>query len=264
MGMSIFSVLNGDSSNSSLVPTRDPGSVSGSTFIQNNMNLTGSAREDNILHEFAGGNVPDFIRKFVPVTISDANNSITILVMPDYLCLGSDSDYVRMPMNPLTAQKIANQYDCSLPTRKMVNDIWKNSPNKLAPLPWGPPYDSDMEKTYRIGVHNARIQAQLSGKDSTALTSGHKKDVVLTNKLSPNNPNKKVAIYGWILETGAPIQGLNPVSHASNYADYSHGIRLIANDVVVNEKPMRITDVFSDPHLSSLISDEGVLTFKKY
>ncbi len=167
-------------------------------------------------------------------------------------------------MNPLTAQKIATKYDCTLPTRKMVNDIWKQSQNQLAPLPWGLPYDGDMIKTYRIGIQNSKIQAQLSGKDATALTSGHKKDVVLTNRLYPNNPAHRVAIYGWMQLNGTAIQDLNPTSHEDTYEDYSHGLRMIANDVDVNGNSMRIQDVFADPKLSSLISDEGILRFTKY
>jgi hypothetical protein len=264
MSIDIFSILNGSSSSNSLIPARDPGAIGGATFIQNNMNLGGATREQNILNEFQHGNIPDFLRNFVPVTVSDGTNSITYVVMPDVLSIGSNDDYVRMPMNPHTAQTIANQYDCTLPTRKMVNDIWKNATNKLVPLPWGPPYDADMLKTYRVGVHNERIQEQLSGKDPHALTSGHKKDVVLTNRLYPNNPNKRVAIYGWIQANGEAIQGLNPVSHEDTYEDYSHGLRMIANDVMVNGNPMRIQDVFSDAKLSALVSDEGILNFTKY
>lgn len=265
MGIDVFSVLGGSSPHGdALIPHRDPGAITGSVFIQENMNMSGAPRESNILHEFLAGNVPDFLRKFAPVTVSDGSNSITYLVMPDYLSLGTDSDYVRMPMNPHTAQTIADKYDCTLPTRKMVNDIWSHAANKLEPKPWGPPYDATMMATSRIIVQNTKIQAQLAGKDFKALTAGHKKDVVLTNRLSPKNPNKRVAIYGWILASGNPIQGLNPVSHEDTYEDYSHGIRMIANDVVVNELPMRIQDVFADAKLSALISDEGALTFQRY
>jgi hypothetical protein len=184
------------------------------------MDLIGAAREQNILNEFLHGNIPDFLRNFVPVTVTNGSDKITYLVAPDVLCIGSDGDYVRMPMNPHTAQAIADKYDCTLPTRKMANDIWSQSVNKVAPLPWGPPYDGDMVKTYRIGIHNSRIQEQLAGKDPHALLSGHKKDVVLTNKLSPHNPNRRVAIYGWIQLNGQPIQGLNPSSHEDTYEDY--------------------------------------------
>jgi len=264
MGLHIFNVIGDSPDDNTLIPTRDPGAVAGSVFVQNNMNLTGAVREANILNEFMHGNIPNFLRNMVPVTITSGSNSITYLVMPDFLCLGEDYDYVRMPMNPLTAQKIADKFDCTLPTRKMAFDIWSNSVNKLTPLPWGPPYDSDMEKTHRIGTHNQKIQAQLAGKDPFALTSGHKKDVVLTNKLHPKNPKKRVAIYGWIQSNGQPIQGLNPTSHEDTYQDYSHGIRLIANDVIVNGNTMRIQDVFKDAKLASLISDEGILNFQRY
>lgn len=247
-----------------LIPNRNSDYITGSQFIKNNFNTTGSAREKNILDELLKGNIPNFLRKMTPITVTNQQNTITYLVMNDYLCIGSDEDYIRIPMNPLTAQKIADQYDCTLPTRKIVDDIWKYSTNKLNPLPWGPPYDASMMSTDRINIHNSRIQAQLSGKDNTALTSGHKKDVVLTNKLSPNNPSKRVAIYGWIQANGKPIQGLNPATHEDTYADYSHGIRLIANDVMVNSNVMRIQDVFKDSKLSALISDEGILTFTKY
>src|SRR5574338_890414 len=263
MGINIFSALN-SSNEGYLIPTRDPGAVSGSQFIQNNINLGGAVREQNIFNEFMHGNVPDFLRDFTEVKYSDGNNIITYLVMTDYLSIGSNEDYVRMPMSPLTAQKLANKFDCTLPTRKMVKDIWNQSENKLIPLPWGPPYNADMERTHRIGTHSQRIDAQLSGRNKFALTSGHKKDVVLTNRLYPNNPARRVAIYGWIQLSGIAIQDLNPTSHGDTYADYSHGIRLIANDVIVNGNPMRIQEVFADPRLAPLVSDEGVLRFTRY
>jgi hypothetical protein len=263
MSIDIFNVL-GVSDGNSLIPHRDPGSCTGSDFIKNNINLMGAARETNILNEFAHGNIPDFLRKFVPITITNGSDSLTYLVMPDYLCLGQDNDYVRMPMNPHTAQTIADQYDCTLPTRKMVNDIWKISVNKLISQPWGPPYDADMERTHRIGTHSNTINKQLVGKNYAALTSGHKKDVVLTNKLYPNNPTKRVAIYGWIQLNGTAIQGLNPTAHDDLYADYSHGIRLCSNDAILNGNAIRMKDVFSNQKLAAAVSDEGQLKFIRY
>jgi len=264
MSIDIFSVLNGTSGTSSLIPGRDPGAVTGSVFCQNNLNLIGPDREANILAEFQHGNLPDFLRNFTAVTVQGGGNSITYLVMPDVLSIGSDDDYVRMPMNPHTAQAIADQFDCTLPTTKMVNCIWQGAANKLAPAPWGPPYDGDMQRTYRLPIHNATINSQLVGRDPHALTSGHKKDVVLTNRLYPNNPARRVAIYGWIQLNGVPIQGLNPVSHEDTYEDYSHGIRLIANDCMVNGQPMRMQDVFQHNIYSGLVSDEGPLSFLRY
>jgi hypothetical protein len=249
-----------------LIPVRQSSSPVGSKFIQDNMSVSRTTREANILKEFLDGNIPDFMRNFQAIHAGDSKNSITYLVTNDYLSIGMDDDYVRMPMNPLTAQQIADQYDCSLPTKKMVMDIWHQSVNKLDAnkLTWGPPYDSSMMNTDRIKIHNDRINKLMVGLDKTKLTAGHKKDVVLTNKISPNNPNKRVVIFGWIKADGTPIQGLNYWSHEDTYADYSHGIRLIANDVMVNGSPMRLQNVFGDATLSALVSDEGILTFLRY
>lgn len=263
MGINIYNLFNLGSGNQ-LIPPRDPGAVTGSVFIQNNMNIKGVVREQNILQEFLHGNIPDFLRNFTAINVSNGINNLSYLVTSDYLSIGSNSDYVRMPMSPLTAQVVADKYDCSLPTRMIVNTIWKGSFNKLEPKPWGPPFDESMSNTYRYGVHSNTIQNQLVGKTPTALTSGHKKDVVLTNALYPNNPNRRVAIYGWIQLNGQPIQGLNPASHDSQYADYSHGIRLVFNDVIVDGVAKRLTDVLSDPKLCSLLSDEGPLRFTRY
>jgi hypothetical protein len=64
-------------------------------------------------------------------------------------------------------------------------------------------------------------QAQVAGG---VLLAGHKKDLVLTRKLA-TRPNR-VAIYGWHQLSGEPIQPVSTV-HVAEYADYSHGVRLI-------------------------------------
>ena len=48
------------------------------------------------------------------------------------------------------------------------------------------------------------------------------------------NPGK-IAIYGWHRLNGAPIQPLSTV-HGACYADYSHGIRLVSETVLVDGK----------------------------
>ncbi len=87
-----------------------------------------------------------------------------------------------------------------------------------------------------------------------ALISGHKKDVVLTNRLS--EILGRVAIYGWHRLSGIPIQPLTVV-HGANYADYSHGIRLVSNVVLIDGKPRSIYEVLEDPKLATILSDEG-------
>ena len=77
---------------------------------------------------------------------------------------------------------------------------------------------------------------------------------VISNRLK-EKPNK-VAIYGWHKLDGKPIQPLYP-GHADWYADYSHGVRLVKNECVVDGKKMKVADVLKDAELSVLLSDEG-------
>ena len=236
--------------------------LNGDDLYQKINNLTGMSREDIIFSSFFDGAVPDFIRNFKPIKINDGTNEIIYFVTNDYLSIGDDNNYFRIPMTPLTAQKIADMYYCTLPTKKMVMDIWKNSIYKIDPSALPPNNQMTSSKYYYD--HNQKIHKQLSGCDYSQLISGNKKDIVLTNTLAPNNPNKIVAIYGWIQKNGVPIQGLNVHSHDINYVDYSHGVRLIFNEVLVNNTVMDIKEVFSSIDLCSLLSDEGVLNFTSY
>ena len=240
--------------------------ITGSEFISNNLNNSISDREKNILQAFLDGQIPNFLRNFAPVEVTDGKNKITYLTFKDFLSIGTDEDYVRMPMSAKTAQTIADQYDCTLITKKMSKDIWESAINQLEPIPWGPPYDASMYSTYRYNEHNNRINNQITKLDLNKFdfVAGHKKDVVISNHLAPNNPNKKVCIYGWFHLNGEPIQGENYFSHELTYQDYAHGIRLVCNDVIVNDEPYKIQEVFIDKNLCNLLNDSGPLKFLRY
>ena len=45
--------------------------------------------------------------------------------------------------------------------------------------------------------------------------------------------------------------------HGASYADYSHGIRLVSDVVVVDGEVTSLYRVLADPTLASLVSDEG-------
>lgn len=248
----------------SLIPPRNISAISGSEFAKINMNIDRITRENNIVKELSSGNIPSFLRNFKPITIHNEKNSLTYLVSSDSLSVGSIDDYIRVPLGGNNCQEILDMWDCSLPTRLMVKQIWKQAEIKLNPLPWGPPYNSEMMSMDRIQKHNQKIQNQLKDLDNTKLIAGHKKSVVLTNKLQPNNPYKRVAIFGWIQKNGKEIQGLNSASHEINYSDYSHQVRAVANDVMLNNSPARLQDIFQDKTLCNLISDEGPLNFLRY
>ena len=55
--------------------------------------------------------------------------------MPDYLAVGSDADFVRVPMTPQTAQRVADAFGCALPTRKIVDEVYRAATVRPHPRP---------------------------------------------------------------------------------------------------------------------------------
>ena len=218
--------------------------------------------EDAVAAEILRGNIPDFLRSFQKVTVKakDAagkEHTAVIEVMPDYLAVGSDADFVRVPMMPTTAARIAEAFGCALPTRKIVNDIYKAATVKLEPRPL-PNHGMDPTQFFE---HNKVIEGQRDGKKLGDLIAGIKKDVVVTNKLG-ERPNR-VAIYGWHRLDGRPIQPLF-LGHVNTWVDYSHGIRLMKRSVQVDGKQRDVRPVLAAPDLAPLLSDEGPITHPTY
>lgn len=245
-------------------PARPAAAPTGSQFLAEIAGMTRANREARMLAEITGGNVPGFLRSFVPVTVSanvDGNlRQATYFVTPDYLAIGVDRDFFRAPMSPLIAQPIADALDCIMPTRKMVNDIYAQAAVKLAPSPISPT-TTDIARATTFYRHHQTVEAQRSGQPLGGLIGGIKKDVVITPLLS-SNPNR-VAIYGWHQLNGLPIQPLF-LGHVDFYADYSHGIRLVQREMLLDGAPVRIEDVLADPGLHVLLSDEGVVANPSY
>ncbi|MGZ3901889.1 MAG: hypothetical protein ACXVDC_16300, partial [Bacteroidia bacterium] len=110
------------------MPPRQPSMLTGSQYTAQIVALSLAARENSIYNEVISGNIPDFSRTLTPVTstalIGGLPKSVTYYVIPDYLAIGSDADYFLCPMSPMLATKIADTLGCTLPTRKMVNDIY--------------------------------------------------------------------------------------------------------------------------------------------
>jgi hypothetical protein len=94
-----------------------------------------------------------------------------------------------------------------------------------------------------------------------ALVGGIKKDVVITPLLA-SNPGK-VAIYGWHQLNGVPIQPLY-LGHGDFYVDYSHGIRLVRQDMLVDGAATTVADVLAHAQWHVLLSDEGVVPNPSY
>lgn len=237
------------------VPTRPPAAPGGAAFLEQIAGLSPARREEAVLREIVGGNLPGYLRRFKPVRLvgTDRNgmaHTLLLEVSPDYLCVGSDADFARMPMTPKTAQRIADRFGWLLPTRKMVDAIYRQAELRLEPLP----LTEDRESVSTFALHNRLIEGQRAGRPLGLLTAGMKKDLVMSN-LIPQRPGH-VAIYGWHRLDGTPIQPLY-AGHIDSYVDYSHGARMVRQRIELDGKPASARDILRDPVLATLLSDEG-------
>src|SRR5260221_224012 len=151
--------------------------------------------------------------------------------MPDYLAIGSDDDFVRMPMTPQTAQAYCDKMGLALPTRKLAMDIWKQAEVKLLPQP----LTKDREAASTFLEHHRLIEQQAAGARRGVIWAGIKKDVVISNRVQEQA--HRLAIYGWHYPSGDPIQPLSIV-HVDWYVDYSHGVRPLSGMVLVDGREM--------------------------
>jgi len=229
------------------LPARPHGAITGSELYKQVGSLKWDEREPMIEKEIMSGNIPGFLRKFVRINTSITDSGKTIkacyFVSPDYLSVGSNNDWARVPLTPMTAQRIADSLGCFLPTRKMVDDIYRNATVKLDPVPLFAFRDSAITFWH----HHLIIEGQR--KNRKGLIAGIKKDVLMSKR-----PDK-VTIYGWHKSDGKPIQPQYS-GHINWYVDYSHGIRLINKKINVMGRWMSYEEVLAHPVYKKLLSDE--------
>lgn len=244
------------------IPARPADAPGGAEFFKSLDGLTPAAREEAIAREVMRGNIPNFLRAFrkVSVTAKDAagrERTAVFEVTSDYLAVGSDDDFVRVPVTPQTAARIADAFGCALPTRKMVDEVYRAAVVKLEPKPM----TADRESVATFLRHNALVEEQRAGKKPGELVAGVKKDVVVSNRLA-EKPGR-VAIYGWHKPDGKPIQPLTIV-HRDTYVDYSHGVRLVKRLVAIDGKPRDVRHALYAADACDLLGDEGPLTRPAY
>jgi hypothetical protein len=236
--------------------------LTGSQFDKTSAGVTRENREALALKEIISGNIPSFLKRMVKINTSTTDSSGKVInayyyVTPDYLSIGVDSDFARIPLTPISAQVIADSFNCFLPTRKIVNDIYQQAAVKLEPLPMFAYRDS----TPTFYHHHLMIEGQRKGR--AGLIAGIKKDVVISSKLTRDAKPNRVAIYGWHKLDGKPIQPLY-TGHVNWYVDYSHGVRLIHRTIWVNGEPMDYIDVMKDKTLRKLLCDEDYCDVFEY
>ncbi|MBX9781915.1 MAG: hypothetical protein K2X48_01345 [Chitinophagaceae bacterium] len=242
---------------------RNPVALTGSAFYREAVSMDWRQRDSFALREILNGNLPEFLNLFTPVPLSVTDSSsgktisATLFVTADYLSIGSNNDWARIPLTPMAAQIIADSFHCFLPTQKLVDDIYKHAVVKLSPV-WMFAYRDSTPTMYHHHLMVEGLRQQRTG-----LIAGIKKDVILTNQLINTSKPNRVAIYGWHQPDGKPIQPVY-TGHVNRYVDYSHGIRLIYRRMKVNHKWMDVAEVMNNQLLRKLITYEAEGAILRY
>jgi hypothetical protein len=237
--------------------------ITGNDFYRRAFAMKWKERDSFATKEILAGNILFFLRKFkkIKVSILDTVTGKTIhaqyFVSPDYLSIGTNDEWARINITPLAAQKIADSFHCFLPTRKIVDDIYKAATLKLEPEPMYAFRDS----TPTMWQHHLIIEGQRKGRKG--LIAGIQKDVVISGNISRDPKPDRVAIYGWHKLDGDPIQPLY-TGHIYWWVDYSQAIRLVYCKIKVERRWMDYLEVLNDPVLKRLLCDEEWCDFFRY
>ena len=195
----------------------------------------------------------------VPVETTDGRHRGVFHAAGDYLAIGEEGDFMRLPLLPRSAQLAADQFAVLLPTAKMVDAIWRAAPVKLAVGGERPNLGANLAQYL---AHSRKVDAALAAAGAGSLPSaGSMKDVIVARTIPGDRGPRpvrpaKVVIYGWHGPDGRKVQGKSDV-HGDSYVDYSHGVRLISPNMTVDGRSTTVAEVLRDPELWSMLSDEG-------
>jgi len=266
-------------------PRRSDTALKGSEFAQRWPGKTAPAdwvgREEAIARELTSGNVPPFLWQWKEIVARESGPRALYLVTPDVLAIGSDTDFLRIPMDAVTAQRVADHYACLLPTAKMVNQIFEQARVQLVAITkqynWDEKARTDSEPDRSIKgaamagyvIHNDLIEAQLKGGSRDRLVAGHKKEIIIGPGME-RYPDKlyfcgfhQPSQRGPGNSNGFFQLGAGPSIHTSNFADYAQGVRLVNPYMTIDGETKMIADVLKDSSQCLWISS-GVIARPRY
>jgi hypothetical protein len=214
------------------LPPRDASAPGGHAIMEAMANKSQTEREAYIIAQVKAGNIPPHMRELEPVTVRDADGSErTVYTLPDFIGVGSDDDFVRVPLSVPAAQVSAQHLGGRLPERVEVDAIYEQAG---ATLPFSNRTPDDTMATVPVMVeHNDYLEGirRERGIAQGTLIAGHKKTVMAPRRKG------EVTIYGW--HGDRPEEGQRPragrgeaiqpyqTPHGEMHADYSHGVRVI-------------------------------------
>ena len=244
------------------LPPRSLQAHSASQLFDSLSRLSPAEREQVLLQEIQAGNVPERLRQLTPVQMSAVSPQGSVLTAicfatHDCIAVGSPSDSIRVALSVGAADLLARTLHCELLTPSLSDNLRDVATTVLQPQP----LTEQRESLATLRQHEELIRAQLlAATTDERLLAGLKKDLVISRQLL-KKPGR-TALYGWHEADGLPIQPLY-AGHSDSYVDYSHGVRLIYEKILVDGQWKVTTEVLADPVLWPLLSREGPLDLRE-
>lgn len=245
----------------SALPSLVEPDMSGTNILNNLKKLPANQVEQAIENYVYRGHIPNFLRRFVPVEVNCGVETIKFWVSPDYLSLGTDSDYFRLKLGARRAQNIADKLGMVLPTAAIVQLVHLEAKSNNTAVAGRGMRDTQTVCRGDLGMQKLEclehyeknvILPKVKSLALGTLVSGFKKDIVVPPK---NRPPERVSIFGFSTNaTDFPIQdGFGP--HPQWYSDYSHGVRFVDPNIEVNGQRMTMERALSDGRATCLFSN---------
>ncbi len=173
------------------------------------------AREREFVALIQRGNVPLSTWDMVPIRYG-------LSAMADFLAVGTDGDFMWVPLTPMAAMEVLAPRGMRLPHRDEADAIFAAARAQSGFVPFqafSPMHGQTRWGNTAIASTRQRLEVERAGRKG--LLDGHKK-YVLGHAVV--NGEGRVIIYGGHTYDGASVQPYSTV-HADSYLDYSHGIR---------------------------------------
>lgn len=268
------------------LPKRPGNALSGSQFMEKVLGvdlekfktnprqlgtLSKTERENAILEQIELGNIPDFLRRPKAVVIKGPDGGeVKTYVMPDYIAIGSNEDFVRVPLSPILAQALARKYDLSLPTKTIVEETYSQAVKRIVGPSYSHPEEFEANSAYldSAGFYlrsDRDIKDQLGGVPLGTLVAGGKKELVISPQVAVRfagaKPSEAIDFYGLYDADGIPIQRTPGHGKESGYrhTEYALGVRFVSPVIVFTsstgeKKVMRMDEALKDPAIAKIIS----------
>jgi N-acetyl-anhydromuramyl-L-alanine amidase AmpD len=243
--------------------------VKGSEILKTLPAEGGQKREAAILdHVRAGHYVPPCWSR---LALQHGGHEGSVLVASDAFKLGEHGDCFRVNVSAATAQRIADELGCLLPTTKLCDEVFRQATARGEPSlqPADPTerarrgYSPCMMDTQAMLRHDREVTAKLGGQAGLACNVG--KHWSITNYLLGKDVGV-AANYG-LYTSGAPYRSPSGLlmwqtlgfRHQDSYTDYSQVLRLVRTEMLLGAERVSIHEVGRDPEVSGLVTEEGVM-----